>query len=40
MYVYLSKQAAEQGQQSYIVCPLIEESENIDCPSVSALFSE
>jgi len=40
MYVYLSKQAVEQGQQSYIVCPLIEESENIDCPSVSALFSE
>lgn len=40
MYVYLAKQAAEEGLQSYVVCPLIEESENIDCPSVCALFSE
>ena len=40
MYVYLSKQAAEEGLQSYVVCPLIEESENIDCPSVCALFQQ
>ena len=39
MYQYIAKQAKE-GVQSYIVCPIIEESESIECPSVDALFTE
>ncbi|HRX57365.1 MAG TPA: ATP-dependent DNA helicase RecG [Eubacteriales bacterium] len=39
MYAYLAKQAGE-GVQSYVVCPLIEESENIGCPSVNTLYAE
>jgi ATP-dependent DNA helicase RecG len=39
MYAYIAKQALE-GVQSYIVCPIIEESEGTDCPSVDALYSE
>ncbi|NLI55058.1 MAG: ATP-dependent DNA helicase RecG [Clostridiales bacterium] len=39
MYRYIEKQAKE-GVQSYIVCPVIEESESIDCPSVDALYAE
>ena len=39
MYRYIAKQAQE-GVQSYIVCPVIEESESIDCPSVDALYTE
>ncbi|MEN6594778.1 MAG: ATP-dependent DNA helicase RecG [Clostridiaceae bacterium] len=40
MYAYLAKQAAEEGLQSYVVCPLIEESESIECPSVFELYTE
>ncbi|HWQ06486.1 MAG TPA: ATP-dependent DNA helicase RecG [Feifaniaceae bacterium] len=40
MYAYLARQAAEEGLQSYVVCPLIEESESIECPSVSELYIE
>jgi len=39
MYQYIAKQAQE-GVQSYIVCPVIEESESIDIPSVDALYTE
>ncbi len=39
MYRYIAKQAKE-GVQSFIVCPTIEESESIDCPSVDALYEE
>ncbi len=39
MYRYIAKQA-EQGVQTYVVCPLIEESENIDCPSVAEVYKE
>lgn len=39
MYNYIAKQAAE-GAQSYVVCPLIDESENIDCPSVTSVYHE
>ncbi len=37
MYRYLAKCAAE-GRQSYIVCPLIEESGEVEAESVTALF--
>ncbi|MEA4870796.1 MAG: ATP-dependent DNA helicase RecG [Christensenella sp.] len=39
MYRYIAKQAKE-GVQSYIVCPVIEESETVECPSVDALYAE
>jgi len=39
MYRYLAKQALE-GIQSFIVCPVIEESETVDLPSVDTLFSQ
>ncbi len=39
MYHYIAKQAQEDVQ-SFIVCPIIEESESIDCPSVNALYKE
>ena len=39
MYAYLAAQAKE-GVQSYVVCPAIEESDTIECPSVDALFAE
>ena len=39
MYTYIAKQAKE-GVQSYIVCPAIEESELIECPSVEAVYTE
>ena len=39
MYRYIEKQASE-GVQSYIVCPVIEESETLEIPSVDALFTE
>lgn len=39
MYAYLAAQA-KAGVQSYVVCPAIEESDTIECPSVDALFAE
>ena len=39
MYAYIAAQAKE-GIQSYVVCPAIEESDTIECPSVNALFTE
>jgi ATP-dependent DNA helicase RecG len=39
MYAYIAAQAKE-GVQSYVVCPAIEESDTIECPSVDALFAE
>ncbi len=39
MYAYIASQAKE-GVQSYIVCPAIEESDTIECPSVNALYAE
>jgi len=39
MYRYIAAQAKE-GVQSYVVCPAIEESDTIECPSVDALFTE
>ncbi|MEZ4510064.1 MAG: helicase-related protein, partial [Eubacteriales bacterium] len=39
MYAYIAKQA-EEGVQSYIVCPAIDESESIECPSVEAVYAE
>lgn len=39
MYRYIAEQAKE-GVQSYIVCPAIEENEDIECPSVDALYTE
>ncbi len=39
MYRYIASQARE-GVQSYVVCPAIEESESIECPSVEALYTE
>jgi ATP-dependent DNA helicase RecG len=39
MYAYLAGQAKD-GVQSYVVCPLIEDSENIECPSVKTLYAE
>ncbi len=39
MYAYIAAQAKE-GVQSYIVCPAIEESDTIECPSVNALYTE
>lgn len=39
MYRYIAAQAQE-GVQSYIVCPVIEESESLECPSVDALYAE
>lgn len=39
MYQYIAKQAME-GVQSYIVCPVIEESELTDIPSVNTLYAE
>jgi len=39
MYSYIASQAKE-GVQSYIVCPAIEESDTIECPSVNALYTE
>jgi len=39
MYAYLASQAKE-GVQSYVVCPAIEESDTIECPSVDALYAE
>ena len=39
MYRYIASQAKE-GVQSYVVCPAIEESDTIECPSVTALFAE
>ena len=39
MYAYIAAQAKE-GVQSYVVCPAIEESDTIECPSVEALFAE
>lgn len=39
MYRYLATQAKE-GVQSYVVCPAIEESDTIECPSVDALYVE
>ena len=39
MYAYLAAQAKEDVQ-SYVVCPAIEESDAIECPSVDALFAE
>lgn len=39
MYRYIAAQAME-GVQSYVVCPAIEESDTIECPSVDALFGE
>ena len=39
MYAYIAAQAKD-GVQSYVVCPAIEESDTIECPSVDALFAE
>jgi ATP-dependent DNA helicase RecG len=39
MYRYIADQA-EKKVQTYVVCPLIEESESIDCPSVDTVFTE
>ena len=39
MYAYIAAQAKE-GVQSYVVCPAIEESDTIECPSVDALYAE
>lgn len=39
MYAYIAKQALE-GVQSYIVCPVIDESEETNLPSVDALYQE
>ena len=39
MYAYIAAQAKE-GVQSYVVCPAIEESDTIECPSVDALYTE
>ncbi|MDD4311704.1 MAG: ATP-dependent DNA helicase RecG [Eubacteriales bacterium] len=39
MYAYIASQAKE-GVQSYVVCPAIEESDTIECPSVNALYTE
>lgn len=39
MYRYLENQARE-GVQSYIVCPVIEENDALDIPSVDALYKE
>ena len=39
MYAYIAAQAKE-GIQSYVVCPAIEESDTIECPSVTALYTE
>ena len=39
MYRYIAAQAKE-SVQSYVVCPAIEESDTIVCPSVDVLFAE
>ena len=39
MYAYIAAQAKE-GIQSYVVCPAIEENDTIECPSVTALYTE
>ncbi|MBN2878125.1 MAG: ATP-dependent DNA helicase RecG [Clostridia bacterium] len=39
MYKYISENIKD-GQQSYIVCPLIEESDKLDALSVSELYKE
>jgi len=39
LYAYLAREA-ENGAQAYVVCPLIEESELVEAPSVSALYAE
>ena len=39
MYAYIAAQAKE-CVQSYVVCPAIEESDTIECPSVDALYTE
>ena len=39
MYRYIAEQA-EKKVQTYVVCPLIEESESIDCPSVDEIYTE
>ncbi len=39
MYRYIAEQA-KKNVQAYIVCPLIEESESIDCPSVDEIYAE
>lgn len=39
LYRYVGQQAA-QGVQTYVVCPLIEESETLDVPSVQQIFKE
>lgn len=38
MYDFISKEV-DKGRQAYIVCPLIEESDKIDCQSATELFS-
>ncbi|MBQ9299976.1 MAG: ATP-dependent DNA helicase RecG [Clostridia bacterium] len=39
LYAFIKKQAAE-GWQTYIVCPLVEESEAVDAKSAQALYAE
>ena len=39
MYRYIAEQT-EKKVQTYVVCPLIEESESIDCPSVDEIYTE
>lgn len=39
MYAYIARQAAE-GAQSYVVCPLIDESESVECPSATEVYRE
>ncbi len=39
MYRYIAEQA-EKKVQTYVVCPLIEESESIDCPSMDEIYTE
>lgn len=39
MYRYLREQA-EEGRQSYVVCPLVEESDKLDAEAAIALYNE